>query len=38
MTGFIAAWDLAHLGGTELRDLLDNVRQGAPGRASRPAR
>jgi len=36
-TGFIAAWDLTQLGGTELRDLLDHVRQGAPGRASRPA-
>jgi uncharacterized protein YjbI with pentapeptide repeats len=38
MTGFIAAWDLTQLGGTELRDLLDNVRKGAPGRVSRPAR
>jgi uncharacterized protein YjbI with pentapeptide repeats len=36
-TGFIAAWDLTHLGGTELRDLLNRVRQHAPGRASRHA-
>lgn len=35
-TGFIAAWDLNQLGGTELCDLLHHVRQGTPGGTSRP--
>jgi len=34
--GFIAARDLNQLGGTELHDLLNHVRQGASGRTSRP--
>jgi uncharacterized protein YjbI with pentapeptide repeats len=31
--GFIAAWDLTHLGGNELRDLLGQIRRKVPGLA-----